>query len=347
MEEKEVSSIAELREKLSEEIPQVEKDPAPPKEIEAKTEEKVEEIKAESSDDKAVPEDKGADVKDAAAPAFTPDFKFRVFDKDHEIPEKFRALIKDEASQKEVKEIFEKAFGLEAQKPKYESAKQKIEEYETKVIPAFQEQNKIINELAHYVKVGDWDSYFQVLGIDKKNIQEWMYRDLTLSPEQKALYDKSRELQKQLLQFETENRELKGTVDASQRETQQRAEQQILLELDFTLEKGDYKDAVQAYDAINGKDAFKSKVIQFAAFKYQTEGKNLGVEDAVKEWLSFQRPTTASTGTTTNNNGVVRANPQSKPVLPQVGAKPMSPSTKPITSIKQLREKAEAARSEA
>src|SRR5688572_23823320 len=45
---------------------------------------------------------------------YTPNFKFKVLDKEHEIEERFRKLIKDADSEKMIRELHEKSFGIEA-----------------------------------------------------------------------------------------------------------------------------------------------------------------------------------------------------------------------------------------
>ena len=54
-----------------------------------------------------VPEKDNGEAAAAAAAAaqYTPNYKFRAADKDHEIPEHFRGLMKDAKAEKEIKEL--------------------------------------------------------------------------------------------------------------------------------------------------------------------------------------------------------------------------------------------------
>ena len=337
----EVESIQEIREKLGEEIPQPEPDKVESPKEEVKEEVKVEEpTKTEEKVEEKPEIAAKSEESTPETPSFTADFKFKVGGKDFEIPEKFRGLITDEATQKEVKEIFEKAYGLDYAKSYHEQTKEKLKTYESEVIPAFKEQNTIINELAGYIQKKDFDSYFERLGIPEKEIQEWMLMKLNLTPEQKALYNHNRELQKQLYQRETENQTLTQSADAAKREAQQEQERQILNQLDFTLGKSEYKDAVQAYESKHGAGSFKNKVIQYAAYVEATEKKSPSIEEAVKGVMEFIPSPVIANQVAPNAQvgGVVI--PKDKPVLPQVAAKAQSPAVKQITSIKELRAKA-------
>lgn len=346
MEDNEITSIAEIREKLAEEVPQPEPDPVEkveePAKEEPKTEDKASEETVKTEDKKEEADQKVEELveKTAETKTFQPDFKFKVGGKEHEIPEKFRALATDEASQKELKELFEKAYGLDYAKPYHQKTRETLEMYEKEVIPAFKEQNQIIDELSKYIEKKDFDSYFERLGIPEKHIQEWMLLKLNLTPEQKALYNQNRELQKQLYQRETENQSLTQSADAAKRETQQEQERQILNQLDFTIKNGEYKEQVAQYEKNHGEGSFLNKVIQTAAFIEQTEKKNLSIEEAIKRTMEFiPAPVIANQVAPNNQVGGVTF-PKEKPVLPQLAAKPQSPTAKQITSIKELRAKA-------
>jgi len=332
-----IESIADIREKLVEpsDVETVVETPVEqPKEAEKVEEPAKEEVITEQPKE-ALPEATDEVVVEAAK--FIPEFKFKAGGKEYEVPEKFRSLVTDEASQKEIKEIFEKAYGLDDLKPRHLKQKETLEKFETEFLPRVQEQNQIIDELAGYLKQKDFDSYFEKLQVDEKDVQKWMLQKLSLTPEQNQLYNEKRELQKQLMQQKTENQTLNTTVDAATREYQKQLESQALNALQFTLDKSEYKNAVQSHDATHGKGSFQNKVIQYADYIHKTSGKILGIEEAVKEYTAFIPPVTAAS---TQNNSVGIAAQKSKPVLPQVAAKPYSPAAKQITSIAQLRDKA-------
>lgn len=337
----EVNSISELREKIENVI----SSPFDDQKVEPKTEKIGKE--AATKEEKIIPLEGASTDSDAPAveekPAFQPEFKFKAGGKEFEIPEKFRALITDATSQKEVVEIMEKAYGLDDLKPRHIKQKEQLEYLTKDVLPSYQKQDKLINELAKLHDTHDFDSLFERLGTNEQKLQEWMYKKLSLTPEQKELYNQNRELQKQLYERETENQTLSQTAEAAKREIEQEQEQKILATLDYTVNNGESKDVAKAFDAMNGEGAFKNKVIQYAAFIEQTEKKNLSIEDAIKGFIKFSNFQPATAQPVQSGS---QAAPKEKPTLPVTAAKSYSPSSQSVTSIKQLRAKANQARAE-
>lgn len=336
----EVSSIADIREKIeAAEVNSPESTPEPAEKA-SETQEKPAESgeKAPEIAEKEAEKPASAEVIATPKNTFQPDFKVRVGGKDHDIPERFRGLITDETSQKEIKELFEKALGLDDAKPRHQKMKERVEHYEKEVIPSFTKQNEIIKELAMYVDKNDFTSYFDRLGVPVQKIQQWMLQELSLTPDQKAIYNQNRELQKQMYQRETENLGLKQTADAAKQEIVEAQRNQMLSALDFTLtNKSEYKETVKAFDMQNGAGSFKDQVIKYAQFVYNTEGKDLSIDDSVQGYIKF-RSLSPAMANQASQSGVV--NPKDKPVLPVTNAKPVSPVAKQISSINQIREKA-------
>jgi hypothetical protein len=335
------SSIAELREKVEGVIASPFEDAA----VEPKSEKAGKE--AVKPEEKIIPLEAVGKPQESAPveekPSFMADFKFKAGGKEFEIPEKFRALITDEASQKEVVEIMEKAYGLDDLKPRHLKQKEQLEYLSKEVIPQYQKQDKLINELAKLHDTGDFESFFERLGTDEKKLQEWMYNKLTLTPDQKALHNEKRELQKQLYERETENQALSQTAEAAKREIQQAQEQKTLEALDFTVKNSEHKDVAISFDEMNGEGSFKNKVIQYAAFVEQTEGKVLTPQEAVAGFTKFANITPAMAKPVQSGS---QAAPKEKPTLPVTTAKAYSPTGKQVTSIKELRAKANQARAE-
>lgn len=281
---------------------------------------------------------------DSATPeAFKPEYKFKAGGKEYEIPEEYRGLIKDKESQGKVKEFFEKAYGLDDLKPRHAKVKEEVEYYRKEVVPQFTKQNEIIKELANYWQKGDFDSYLDKLGDPQAEarLMEWMYKKLSLTPDQKQLYNQNRELQKQLYQTQSEKQSLAQTAEARQREIQQVQEQKILEQLDFTIGKNEFKNISSSYDAQYGEGSFKNKVIQYAQYIQATENKILSPEEAVQGVTQFIKPPAMA-----NRSGSSQVAPKEKPVFPQVSGSAQSPVAKQITSIKQLRQKAHEAQAD-
>jgi len=270
-----------------------------------------------------------------ATPEYKPDFKFKASSKEYEIPEKFKSIIKTKEDETEIKDILSKAYGIDSLKMRLDSTSQENDYIKTKVLPEYAKQDEIISELGSYIDKKDFGSYFDRLGIDIKDVQKWMHQELSLTPDQRQLYDQNRDLQKQVYQRQVESQQLKSQVDQTTQDKQNALVEQTRSALDFTLNKSEHKDAIQTYDGNHGAGSFQRKVIEYASFKANTEGRNLTVEEAVRGAKELLVPATVHATPTTQTQAL----PKEKPTLPVVPARAQAPSGKQITSIKQLREK--------
>jgi hypothetical protein len=68
---------------------------------------------------------------DSIPPVYTPNTKFKVMDKEHEFDAWLAPHIKDAETEKKAKELYEKAYGLDYVKPKYEASQKELEQYKT------------------------------------------------------------------------------------------------------------------------------------------------------------------------------------------------------------------------
>lgn len=203
----------------------------------------------------------------AAIPAFKADYKLKVMDQEKEIPEAFRSLMKDEKSAKEIKEIFEKSFGHEFTKPKYETLKSshtELQQTHTSVI------NQINDLKADYAK-GDLDSFFDKLKIPQDAILRYALEKVQyqeLPPEQKAVIDAKRQAELEATRYSRENQELSQSLQAQMVQARTYA-------LDTELARSDVKSMADAYDARIGKPgAFKEEVINRGQLRWQqSQGK--------------------------------------------------------------------------
>lgn len=283
--------------------------------------------------------DKNSPAPGAEVPTqFAPNFKVKAYGKEFEIPEKFRSLMTDAATEKEVRDVFEKAFAIEEYKPKQEAIRQKLEQYEQKILPAYAKQDAFVQEAMHHTKNKDFDSFFETVGINTNDVLRWVEQKLSFTPEQAALYNQNRELQKTLYRQSIESTQLKGAYEQTQETAQQAQVQAQIQELEFTLSKGDFAKGVQSYDEKNGANAFRNLVIKHGAYASNVEGRKLSFDEAAKE--VFERVSPAI-GTQTNVPTTKAAAPKEKPTLPVVSARPVSPTVQKPKSIAELRKKAE------
>lgn len=284
----------------------------------------------------------------ATPPAYTPNWKFKANQKEHEIPEFVRAAIKDADTEKKVKEIFEKAYGLEEVKPRYQQAQDRLKQFETQVMPEFKKLSNTVTEAMFYRDHGDYDSLFKLLRMDDQRIAQHLIRKVQLqqaSPEQRAEYERARELTRRNWELEQQNRQLSsGAVDAREQHTR--------AELGQVLQRPEVSSIAAQFDAQHGAGKFVERVAREALLLEQLSGMSVSAEQAVSEVLKYLGPATqpsqaaasaASPGvmpTPAQNTpaGQEPAKPQTPPpVIPNVSGRGTSPTKKLARSVEDLR----------
>lgn len=295
-----------------------------------------------------ITEEKAAAVKDpygsaekekpAAAAidnAYKPSFKVKAYDKEYDIPEKFRGYINKD-NEKDFKDVFEKAFAVDEMKVK--NNKFREESTQTKQLNS-QLVNRF-NQLGRFIDNKDYDSFFKEAAIPEQELQRWMLAKLQmkdLPPEQQQVYNSQQELRNRTYQLETENQRLKSEYEQSQVERQNHVVSQRHNELDGMISRPEIDAVAKNFDSRLGQPgAFKQEVINRAAFVSQTTGRDMSVEEAVKEVLKI---VAWNTQNNSSDNVVSQPGLQTthKPTLPNVAGKATSPAAQKVKSIDDLR----------
>lgn len=182
--------------------------------------------------------------KPGETPAFKPNFKFKVMDKEHEIPELLRGVMKDAESEKLVRELHEKAYGLDIVKPRLLEERQKRQE-------AVAKNDQILGGIAQIKQLyqrGDMEGWFRSLGVPQEKVLQWVIDKLNyqeLPPEQRQVLDQRKTAEERAWQAEQQASSL-----------QQKYEQETLnardIQLTSTLDRADIKAAMQAFDSRPG-----------------------------------------------------------------------------------------------
>lgn len=270
------------------------------------------------------------------APVFTPNFKVKSYDKEYEIPEKFREMIKDADTEKEIREIFEKAYAVETLKEKNTKYRTDFE----KVNGDYTNLSTSINRLDKFLKNNDYDSFFDTLKIPEEQLQQWMLQKLKmkdLPPEEQAVYNKKSEYQKMLYEKEQEADFYRTQYESHQEQMKTQEVQAVHSKLDSLISEGTVSQIAKSFDAKQGQaGAFKEEVIKRAFLIEKTTGRELTPEEAVQEAVRLYGWNTQ--GQATPQNTVLA--PQtgtSKPSLPTLQGKNSSPVAKKITSLEDLK----------
>jgi len=276
-------------------------------------------------------------------PAYTPNFKFKVLDKEHEIDPLFQQLIKDADTEKKIKELHEKAFGLDSVKLDRQSLKEKIEKHYAPLEKTFQGVQKSIQQIDKMIDQGDYDNFFNVLQIPEQKILEWAVKKaqlMGLTPQEQAAYNQQVQERNQLYQLQQQNAEYEEQLFQTQ--VQARAAQ-----LSQELSKPEVLNVMGSFDARAGvQGAFRNEVIKRGQF-YAHQGVDAPVEQVVKEVLQLvgqvvpqatgpQQP--VDNGVGTGGQAPQQQPPTQKPpVIPNVGSQGTSPAKRVVRSLDDIR----------
>ncbi len=280
---------------------------------------------------------------DAPVPAaYTPNLKFKVMDKEHEFHPFLKDAIKDADTEKQIREIYEKAYGLDHVKPKYQEARKEALSYKQEV----EEIKGGITELRETYQRGDLDSFFSKLNIPEEKVLQWAVQKveyMQLPPEQRQVLDKQRNAEQRAI-------ELEKRLQTQDRDYSERISETKIYALQLSLDRADVKSFADQFDSQVGKPgSFRDAVIQVGEAAFTTKGIDLTPEQAVNEVMQhygkFFRPG-QSTGTPPAPQAAAPGQPptpaaprKEPPVIPNVGgrsASPMKQKPKSLEDIKKL-----------
>lgn len=273
-------------------------------------------------------------------PAYMPNFKFKVHDQEHEIPEFLRGVVKDAETEKQLKEIYEKAYGLDHIKPKhtelktkYETTAQKLNHYESS-----------IQEMAEAYQRDDLGSVFKHLNIPFEKVLKYVSTELNyneLPPEQRQALDSYRETQRKAVELEKQ-------LKAQQSEYSTYATQVRERELDTRLGSPEVKPVVEEFDSLYGKGSFLQEVIARGKLAYYESKKDISVDEAVDQVLHFFKgPKQVGSQQTPPAPALTAGQPAAQPakkevpVIPHVGgsasSSPVKQKPRSLEDLKQIR----------
>lgn len=283
-----------------------------------------------------------------APPAYTPNLKFKVLDKELEIDPLYKDLIKDAETEKKVREMHEKAFGLDSVKADRQTLKQKIE---THYAPIEQELNHTMKALGQFDKMieqKDFDNFFGTLKIDETDVLKWAVKKaqlMDLTPQEQQAYTESVQQRNRLYALEQQ------VADTHEQNFTQQVQNRTS-QLEQELSRPEVLNVVSSFDArVGNQGAFRAEVIkrgQLHAF----HGNDISVEQAVKEVVELMGGIPAAPSTPqgqqqapANNSGSnggtapqAQTPPQAKPpVIPNVGGQGTSPAKKVVRSLDDIR----------
>lgn len=283
---------------------------------------------------------------DEEPPAYKPREKFKVrhydpaiagadekLQKEEAVPEWLRPLMKDEASEKQVIELLEKAYGLEPVKAERAQVRKERDEFKNNLNQVTQG----IGELRQIYQRGDINLWLQKLSIPRERMLQWALDEVNYSqlpPEQQRLLDDRRDAQRQAFELEKQN-------SGYQSQVQEQARNAKLMLLDSGLERPDAKAFSDAYDAQMGKSgAFKEAVIEQGELAWAQQKRDLTPAEAIASAMARYKPfitASAAPGAQPGASGVLPPPAAKAGTIPNVQGKGSSPLKKSVRSIDDLK----------
>ena len=274
-------------------------------------------------------------VVPAADAAFKPDFKVKVMEQEREIPKFLQPLMKDAASSKEVKELVEKAYGLEYVKPKLEEARSQLQT----VSNEYGQMQAQVRQAAALYQRGDMEGFFRQLQVSPEKVLQWVA--------DKVEFSKLPADQQQLISARQQAEDRANLAEQQANAHRQQAEQnltaQVQMTLDSELAKPEVAAIAKAYDDRLGKPgSFKAEVNRRGDYAWSTTNKVLPPAQVVAELLAVVGPQTAPPAASPPAPAVApaAAAPATKvPTIPNISGRSVSPVGTQVRSIADLKAK--------
>lgn len=280
------------------------------------------------------------DYKGAAAdpalvppPMYSPNHKFKAQGKELEFDDWAKGAAKDAATESKIRDMHEKAYGLDSVKQARQALQAELQETQEKLSST----DRAIDTIAEYAKVKDWDSFFESLNIPKNDVLKYaleLVKREQLPPEQREQWEASRNSQQELKRLQEQNAQMQS--EKAQHQVDKRSG-----ELDNEISKTGTSDLAEAYNnGMQDPNAFRNFVIRIGQ-AYASQGQDISAEQAVNEatrQLRASQSQTRQEPTTQQGKNVVP--PSKKPVLPNIQGRGTSAVKSSVRSLDDLRAKA-------
>lgn len=285
-----------------------------------------------AADPNSSPEEQAAAV--AAQAEYKANLTYEVSKQKKQFDEVFKEVIKNEAQEKKLRELYEKADGLEIVKQSRDSFKKRFDEHQQQWEPV----QKDLQTLGKFMQANDFDSVFGMLKIDQQKVVDWVAQKIQynqMSPEERARVDALREVRGQNYKKESEVEILRG-------ELEQKEVQHLTFQLDMLRETQKFADAAAAFDErLGAPGSFEAKLFEVGEYltlrnRGQTVPPRQVLDYMIKEYgLEGQAPTPGAPP----QSRTVATPPVEKPTVPNIkGSKTATPVKRQFRSIDELKQ---------
>lgn len=346
--------VEESVEETTEEIPHVEESEEAPQEEEQEASQEEETEDDGQGDEDGAEDDEASDEESEGAQAYKPNTKFKTTtfnpqtksyeQKELEIDKRFHGLMKDPESEKMVRELHEKAAGLDTYKDRYARTNQELVQErgeKSEILEHIDEARQLYQSA---VKTGNYlklDRWLQKLQVPYQVIENYVRQKLEL-----AEMDPS---QRNAILGQMQQEDLADQRGKANRTLEQQMESQkaqtLALQLQFTLSKPEVVALQTAFESQTGKPgSFEEAVRQEGTLAwYQKEEltPEQAVQRVVQKWgLKAQAPSPGGQqkpagGAQNSGKKVVQRTTASIPNMQGRSASPLKAKPKSIADLQK------------
>jgi hypothetical protein len=239
---------------------------------------------------------------DAVKPSedvYVPNLKFKVHDQEYEFDPLLKDVIKDKNSEEKIRDIYTKAYGLDAAQKSRDSWKQKHEEVEGKV----KAYSEIFDLPIKLYKDGKVIEAVRATFKDEDILEaaKHLIRLNQATPEERQKMEHEFTQSKTNYQKEDEYNEIITKAQRAEYEA-------VQARIDLELSKGEINEIAKFVDTKFGPNAFRSEVNLYGDAQYRA-GRKIQPDEAVKavyeKYKVFYTPNSVSAPTNNTVNKVV------------------------------------------
>lgn len=273
-------------------------------------------------------EAEGAELK------YQPNFGFKVKDKEYEIDEWARSLITDEESEKKVKELFEKAYGLDHVKANRDEIREERNGFKS----TLEQQNGLLYDWQYMIDQKDFSALFKAVEINPRDIMMWALKQAELQeagPDARAAYEQDWQVKRQ-------NRILDQQYSLQQQQLEQMQRDQVTNEYNYLVSTPDISTYKEAFDQRNGANAFANEVALRGEAYERAGNANISVKEVIDEVMkrfpmASAEPAQDATPASSQQQ-TAPSMPKEVPVIPSTGSGgSSSPAQKEFKSLDELK----------
>ena len=280
----------------------------------------------------AVSTEAGSQVE---AHAYTPNYNFKVHDKEHTFDPEFQSYIKDADSEKKMRDLYERAFGLDQIKPKYEKTKQDYQQLNQNWGTVTQDLQKV----GLFLNNKDYGSFFKSFNLTDQDVMQYALERLQfheLPPEKQAQIQGQQQRNEEYVKLQQENSRYRDYYQSQE-------VNQLQNSLNQEIGRPEISSMASQYDARAGKaGAFREAVIHHANVVYSASGKDMGAQEAVNSFTNLMGfSPSQQAGQQTQGTMPVQPNSANRPAtLPKIqsgGGSHVKSQVRSIDDLKKIR----------